>query len=893
VSKQRVREGDGVAIRPILIVFIGMLYFWAAKGVAGDLSQTIDFDIPAQSMATALIAYSQQAKIPITVDQRLIENIRSSAVEGTFPADRALKMLLEGSGLTFQEVGKGTLAIHPISGSSDRSGTAAGKPVTLAQEEPRAAPSSEGLDEIVVTATRAGNRDVQSIPEAISVVSPETMDHLGMTGVDDLSRLVPGLSQQQNSPGESRVDIRGIVTTGIDTTNVQDRSLVAIYYDDTPITLNSSNPDLKVFDLERVEVLKGPQGTLYGAGAMAGTIRMITKQPDLTTFSAKIETTVSDTAAGFGGVNDTVRVMVNAPIIPDIFAIRAVGYQEYDTGFIKNVFTTLPDGQESGTGSKNDYRTQQLRIAAKFTPAEHLRFDASYTYEHMLAGRDAGYSGLSPYEFTSLEDPYIGDNFQLFNLTEHYDWDGLQLSNSSSYLNRDFATITSNDLNDPTEGIPTVEPGVSIRNNRVRDFIDELRVTGSAPDLKYTAGVFFEQFKRYFFQDEPSTGLDALYAVDNFYGVPLPGYNSVWDGAFHSNDDFSGLQNINEHQLAVYAEATYTILTRLDMTAGVRYFDWHQAFNLYYGGSFGCNPCTGETNPATGALYTRGTPLAESGDANASGFNPRYSLAYHLSDETLAYVEAAKGFRYGGVNQPVPLSICVTGPGNLNSFGLDRAPISFGPDKLWQYSIGEKSTLLNNRLRLNADAFLIDWTDVQTEQELACSYYYSVNKGDVRSKGVELEATAKLTPQLTVDVSGAYTNAFANGNIPTIGALNGESVPYFPKIQASLSLSYAIPLASDRELSFDGNFNYKSVAYSTFNPSAYDYYELPSSTQMNLGATYHVGRYEFGVYGTNITDGTKIVSYSYTLPSTVGFQPGDQVIYARPRTFGVRAAASF
>jgi outer membrane receptor protein involved in Fe transport len=753
--------------------------------------------------------------------------------------------------------------------------------------------SSEGLDEIVVTSTRAGKQDVQTIPDAISVVSPEVMDKLGMTGMEDYTRLVPGLSMQENSPGESRVDIRGIVTTGIDVTNVQDRSLVAIYYDDTPITINSSNPDLKVFDLERVEVLKGPQGTLYGAGAMAGTIRLITKQPDLTTASARIETTVSDTAGGFGGPNNTARAVVNVPIVQDIFAIRAVVYQEYDSGYIKDVFTTLPDGQESGTGGTNLYRTQQARIAAKLVPNEQLTVDASYTYEHMYAGRDTGYAGLPPYEFTTLEPTYSADNFNLFNLTEHYDWPSVHLSNSSSYLHRDFQTILSNDLNDPYEGIPTVTEGYSMQNNKVRDFIDELRLTGTAPDLKYTAGVYFEQFKRYYFEDEPSTGLDALFATGNFYGVPLPGYNSTWDGAFHSNDDFSGLQNINEHQLAIYAEGTYTILPKLDLTVGLRYFDWHQAFNLYFGGSFGCEPCTGATNPATGQIYARGSPLVENGDANASGFNPRYSLAYHVTDETMVYVEAAKGFRYGGVNQPVPASICTTGPGNLNSFGLKNAPVSFGPDKLWQYSLGEKSTLFDRRLTLNADAFLIDWTDVQTEQQLACSYYYTVDKGDITSKGVELEATAKLTPHFTVDLSGAYTDAYANGNISNIDALSGETAPYFPKVQASLSASYVIPLLSNNSLSFDGNFNYKSAAWSTFNPSSYDYYKLPSSTQLNLGVTYRVARYEFGVFGTNITDGTKILSYSYESPATANFQPGEGVIYARPRTFGVRAAANF
>jgi iron complex outermembrane recepter protein len=178
--------------------------------------------------------------------------------------------------------------------------------------------SSTQLQEVIVTSTRAGAENVQDVPMAISVVKPEEILRLGLTGVEDYSRLVPGLSLQENGPLQTSVDIRGIVTTGVDITNVQDRSLVAIYYDDTPITLNSVNPDLKVFDLERVEVLKGPQGTLYGAGSMAGTIRLITKKPDTQNFSSTVETTVSDTTSGFGGLNDTLRGMVNLPLVQAI-----------------------------------------------------------------------------------------------------------------------------------------------------------------------------------------------------------------------------------------------------------------------------------------------------------------------------------------------------------------------------------------------------------------------------------------------------------------------------------------------------------------------------------------------------------------------------------------------
>ncbi len=754
---------------------------------------------------------------------------------------------------------------------------------------PDATASSTQLEEVIVTSTRAGAENLQDVPMAISVVKPDEILRLGLTGVEDYARLVPGLSLQENGPLQTSVDIRGIVTTGVDITNVQDRSLVAIYYDDTPITLNSVNPDLKVFDLERVEVLKGPQGTLYGAGSMAGTIRLITKKPDTENFSSTIETTVSDTTSGFGGLNDTLRGMVNLPLVQGKLAVRITGYQEYDTGFIKNAFTTLPDGQESGTGGLNDYKTQQARIALAYTPLDNLRVDASMTYAHLEAGLNDGYDGLPPYEFTTLEPLYDTDDFRLYNVTVGYDKGGAHFSNSASYLDRDVNPKFSNDPNGPEIGIPIVTAGLSIQPSGVHDFIDEARATGTSGPLKWTVGAFYEHFIRHFLQDSTANDLDAEYAVTNFYDVPIPGYNSVWDGAFHSNDDFSGLQNVAEYQLAEYGELTYT-LGHFDLTAGLRHFSWHQEFNLYYGGLFGCNPCTGETNPVTGMIYTRGTPLTQAGDADASGNTPRFSATYHLNDEAMVYAEASKGFRYGGVNQPVPLSICLTGVGNLEYYGQSSAPLTFGPDELWQYSLGEKSSLLDHRLTLNVDTFLIDWEDVQTTQYLECSYYYTVNKGHITSKGVELETTARATERWSLSASASYTNAYANGDISNIGALDGERAPFFPRQQASVSSTYSIPLPQERMISLDGNFTYKGSAYSTFNPTNPTYAELPASRQLNASINYGTGRYEVGLFGSNLTNGNVIINYSNIPTYMIGFQPGRGVVYARPRTIGLRFA---
>src|SRR5580693_8441921 len=208
----------------------------------------------------------------------------------------------------------------------------------LASSSFAAAPADSGnlaLQEIVVSATRVGEESVQKIPMAISVISPAALDDKGLGGVADFVGQLPSVNMQSVSPGENVIDMRGLVTSEVNPTNAQQRSLVALYLDDASIGQEGFNPDLHVYDLERIEVIRGPQGTLYGAGSMAGTIRLITKKPDLSAFSGDGDVSVSETK--HGGTNTSERGMVNLPIIQDQLAARLVLYRSNDSGYIDNI----------------------------------------------------------------------------------------------------------------------------------------------------------------------------------------------------------------------------------------------------------------------------------------------------------------------------------------------------------------------------------------------------------------------------------------------------------------------------------------------------------------------------------------------------------------------------
>ena len=274
------------------------------------------------------------------------------------------------------------------------------------------------------------------------------------------------------------------------------------------------------------------------------------------------------------------------------------------------------------------------------------------------------------------------------------------------------------------------------------------------------------------------------------------------------------------------------------------------------------------------------------GSTKESGVNPRVSATYHVSNDLMVYTEAAKGFRYGGVNQPVPTSFCGVA---LAGQGLTGAPLTFGPDKLWSYSVGEKSSLANGRATLNVAAFYVDWKGLQTNDSLSCGYYFTQNAGRVTSKGLEIEAAGRVTDRLTLTASGSYTDATAAEPIPNLSATKGDPVPYFPKYIASASAQYKVPLADAQSVAFQLNGQYRSSSFSNFSPLSR--VELPGSTVLNAAFTYTHGKWEAGLFAHNLTN--EHIVTSAAINNFGPLQPGDVRYYARPRTIGLRVRIGF
>jgi outer membrane receptor protein involved in Fe transport len=788
----------------------------------------------------------------------------------------------------------------------------------IAQTAAPAAPAAgtTQLQEIVVTANRSGAESVQKVAIPMSVVSPTQVDRSGLGNLSDLTNFSPTLSITQGAPGFNQITMLGLTAMPYRTSDTSDRSLVAVYLDDTPISVQGQTPDLRVYDLERVEILQGPQGTLYGDSSMAGTVRFITAKPSSTSSFGTLEATSADTEHGSGSYS--IRGMFNTPIIADKLAFRGTFYDGQDGGYINDV----------GDYNKKDANLNnsvQGRGALRWTPDNTTTVDFAATFEQSHAhGLNDIFSGLPKYEISTNASQGTKDSMQLYQLNIDKDLGFADLISSTAYTWRRLGYYASTEATigyyfanyyglknalypAPASFNQQVDDIIPAEHyditNKIQDTMEELRlVSKNDGPVKWTVGGFYEKQKRQLFQDIPVAGFDTSSYAAAFYelGTGQPYNSQTVDGAFHPNDIFSGLQHQTSTQVAFFTDETWHVTPELDLTAGVRYFDYNENYSLYEGGVYGA---------------INHVPLTESATEKANGFNPRFNLSYKFDKDVMVYAEAAKGFRYGGANQPVPTATPAEASGpipnkclyDLGLYGYSSAPLTFGPDSLWDYTVGEKSTLDGGRMTFNADAYYINWTSVQTRLLLNCSYFFTESAGTIHSSGLDAETTFKLTHSLTISGSVGYNNSQAAENIPTVGAFKGDQSPYSPNWIASVYLYYDKAVA-DGMMHLQASYQYRSEENTTFDPYSTSYNAttnslsktgandtfaiIPPSHNVNASAAYDFGRYEVGIYGTNLINGLRITNIAKATYYG-NYEAGNLDTVARPLTIGARVKVKF
>jgi iron complex outermembrane receptor protein len=590
---------------------------------------------------------------------------------------------------------------------------------------------ASSVEEVVVTAQKR-SQPLQDVPLAVSAVTENELRQMGGAELRDVSAAIPGLEVQSNRAGENLTTVRGVAEIGGGAPSV------GVYIDEIPIsTFSGEQVNLKTFDVERLEVLRGPQGTLYGEGSLGGTIRIVTNKPDAAGFAGAVSATGSSTSRG--GANGEVNAMVNLPVVTDKIALRAVGMWSDQSGWIDNPLL----GQE-GINSETSFTG---RLSARVTPTDNLTIDGTYIHQEVKS--DGPNQGDEDYQhFAGTAEPR-DDTFDLYNLTINYHTPIAVLTSATGYFDRD--SLSHNDFTSIAPllsflfGAPINAAGISRPNNQ-KIFTQEVRLVSVDTDpVAWTVGAFYKHD-------------DLLIGNSAFTEPSLP--VSIFD---LSVDEKST-------QKAVFGEADWAVTGKLHAVAGVRYFDEDRTTNSTIAGLL--------------PLVLAGVPANSlEVHSSVSKVTPKFSVYYKAAPGVLLYATASGGFRAGGINP--------------YAFLFPGAPQAFEPETLWNYEAGAKTSWLNDRLILNAAAFHIKWDNVIVNAVTGNPLFaYSVNAGQAHSNGAEVELTAIPVPGLQLRLTGDYTDAVIDEAAPGVAATPGAKLPFTPQFKVFASAQYSFPLTT-------------------------------------------------------------------------------------------------
>ena len=748
-------------------------------------------------------------------------------------------------------------------------GALLGASATVAVASPALAQSTQppAVEEVVVTALKRAT-NLQDTPISISAVTSETIANSGVQSIADLGATVPGLTFVNSGPSFSRVVIRGINAAGEPT--------VGVYYDETPVTgsigagnnAGGSTPELRLFDVERVEVLRGPQGTLYGSGSMGGTLRTIYKKPSYV-FETALDGSLSKTE-GAGDWNYEAQGMVNIPLAQDKAALRVVGFYREAAGYIDNTYLNDSD--------VNEMETWGGRALLRLEPTENLTIDLAAYINRTEAEAPSWFPAVGEYKSDARTQLPQTDDLDLYSATANLDLGPVTAVGSVAYMRREL--MSTQDVTQFMQGFRTPArcqalynrgaacstgqlsayyayvdsqyPSVLKPQQKMDTYTAELRFTSNYESaLQWTAGGFFSDRKTVVWN--PQVGVDprngALYEPE----VVLTG--RIIDDTLK--------------QYAVFGELSFDVNEQLNLTAGARYFKYTKDI-------------IGETlvpSILVGAVVTPPTTV----QSEETGWVYRFNGSYKITSDVMLYAEASQGYRPGGANQVLGL------PGNLTPYASDQ---------LWNYEVGVKSAFWDRRATLNADVFQIDWSDMQVRILTPNgAFSYIGNAGKARIRGLEVEGAVNplsglsitgnfsvMEAELTEDQPGGGTT------IPNAG-LKGDRIPYVPKFQGAISAQYVWPLTEGLNGFARVDYNHMGSSYNELRTSyvyarKIDAYDLVNT---RVGVESDGGGWGAYLFVTNLFDEAAIFSKSVGATSA----GRTSVFSAPPRTIGVNLRKTF
>ncbi|EJL34354.1 TonB-dependent receptor [Novosphingobium sp. AP12] len=716
--------------------------------------------------------------------------------------------------------------------------------------------------EIVVTSLKRAIK-LQDAPASITSISDDTLRAASIDSANDLVRAVPSLTITDAGPGQRRITLRGIRSAG--------DAQVGIYYDETPVAgppgttsdPGGSQSDFKLFDLERVEVLRGPQGTLYGAGAVGGTIRLVTRKPDFE-FGGRVD--VGATTTEGGGEGYQLNAALNVPIVKDVLAVRGVYFRRQNDGWV--------DNPGLGLTGINSERSDGGRILVRFVPTPGLTIDGAAHFLYSEGGASTWSPSAGKYNAVNSSQVPYSDKQRLYSLSARAELGLADLVATTSYQDRD--TLVTRDPTPLFRSFKTratcathftaavcatpagfaaynsyvdgLLPVIYYQPQSVTDWTNELRLQSNGSSwFQWTLGGFYE--------DRDSKVLSEARRTNASDGSQIQGATPLLQR--HVIDKLK--------QKAAFGEIAVTPVEGLTLTGGLRYYSYDKTVG-------------GDTTIGLDILRTAVTPFAVYKTKN-NGWLYKANASWKAADNVLVYGQVATGYRPGGVNQVL---------------GLAQA-LSYSPDKLTTYEGGIKTSFGDDALILNLSAYLTDWSDMQVSINSG-SFLYLGNAGAARIKGVEAEATLNPTRGLVFNVNAVLTDAkltedqVPDGVTPLAStARRGDKIPFIAPQTISFAGQYEWALGSGGWNGLvRGDLTYVGSSRADFRPTSASYRKVGDYALANTRVGVRGDRYGVFFYVNNLLNKAGRTSAGNTLGGTT-----ETVTTIPPRTYGINLTGSF
>ncbi len=699
----------------------------------------------------------------------------------------------------------------------------AGSTVETARAQ-RAAPSqAQGKKPEVVVVQAAGLRSkAQDTPASVLEVSGRNLQERGITSLSTLAQATPGVSLKSEGPSQNEIEERGMTSSG------GHSPTVGFYLDNTALTgpAGAQNGhvviDPSLYDLDHIEILRGPQGTTGGAPSMGGNVKLVTNQPSLNTLDASAESILSGTDGG--GFNHDDNLMANLPLIQDKLALRVVGTENSTSGWIKRIVgNPFPLPTENGAvrgdvgaapvaasfPGSNSYQVYAARVSLLWAPTENLEVTPSFFYESSkqdgISAFDSDPGTQAHYQPFDISEP-LTDRISVYSLNARYHFHGFDLTSDTAQWFR-----TSGQTEDASENFNNPQTGETYNANNglpnpgyygptgsgeafaheddpSRQFSEEVKVSSNTQGrLGWVAGAYYSHFNSVWLFTGTTPTADAYLDLGTFERATTPNW-------------FDAVSPTTEDQYAAYGNVTYAITSRLKADVGVRWTDYEYSFSSSISG----------WGSGLGAATPSNTGLIKQSENSAT---PKFNLSYQVTPDLMVYGTVARGYRPGGGNAIYPTVgpywSAVFSPYNYTN---GKWPTSYNSDSVWSYELGEKASFLNHRLTFNASVYYEDWSNIQLEAYPG-DFVQNINGIGAKIYGTELEALARLGYGFNLDATFGYTSYYLNGG-PHWLIQPTDIIPEVPHLVGDVVLRYSKKLRGNYLFTAQVENSYTGQRYS-------------------------------------------------------------------------------